>query len=77
MNNNPPTLALVRFPNLANVQVIMVFTINSILSYLGEPIRGTSGKELLKFVGTISKEDLEIMKQAIEEGCEQINESEW
>ena len=35
------------------------------------------GEKLLKLVGTISPEDLEIMKQAIEEGCEQINESEW
>lgn len=43
--------------------------LNSVLSFLGEPIRGTPGKELLKFVGTISKEDLEIMKQTIEEGC--------
>jgi hypothetical protein len=36
--------------------------LNSVLSFLEEPIRGTPGKELLKFVGTISKEDLEIMK---------------
>ena len=43
--------------------------LNSVLSFLGEPIRGTPAKELLKFVGTISKEDAEIMKQAIEEGC--------
>ncbi len=27
MNNNSSTLALARFPNLANVQVIVVFTI--------------------------------------------------
>ncbi len=27
------------------------------------------GEKLLKLVGTISKEDLEIMKQTIEEGC--------
>lgn len=43
--------------------------LNSILSFLGEPIRGISGKELLKFAGTISKEDAKIMKQTIEEGC--------
>ena len=28
MNNNPYTLALARFPNLANVKVIVDFTIN-------------------------------------------------
>ena len=43
--------------------------LNSVLSFLGEPIRGTQGKELLKFVGAIPKEDLKIMKQTIEEGC--------
>lgn len=35
------------------------------------------GEHLLKLVGTISKDDLEIMKKAIEEGCEQVDESEW
>jgi hypothetical protein len=43
--------------------------LNSVLSFLGEPIRGTPVTELLKFAGTISKEDAEIMKQTIEEGC--------
>ncbi len=32
---------------------------------------------LLKYAGTISKEDLEIMKEAIEEGCEKVDEEEW
>ena len=40
-----------------------------------EPPKQYPGKNLLQFVGTISKEDLEIMKQTIEEGCEQVNES--
>lgn len=43
-----------------------------ILELSGETPKGISGKELLRLVGTISKEDLEIMKQAIEEGCEQV-----
>ena len=43
--------------------------LNSVLSFLGEPIRGTPVTELLKFAGTISKEDTETMKQTIEEGC--------
>lgn len=38
---------------------------------------GVPGKELLKFAGTISKEDLKLMKEAIEEGCEQVYPSEW
>ncbi len=48
-----------------------------ILELSGESPKQYPGKNLLQFVGTISKEDLEIMKQAIEEGCEQIDESEW
>ena len=51
--------------------------LNSVLSFLGEPIRGTPGKELLKFAGLFPPEDLEQIKQAIEEDCGQIDESEW
>ncbi len=39
-------------------------------------LRGTPGQQLLKFVGTFSAEDLAIMKQAIDEGYEQINSKE-
>ena len=38
---------------------------------------GVPGKKLLRFVGTISEEDLEIMSQAIEEECEKIDWDEW
>ena len=51
--------------------------LNSVLSFLGEPIRGTSGKELLKFVGLFPPEDIEEIKRAIEEDCGQVDESEW
>ncbi len=51
--------------------------LNFILELSGEPPKQYPGKNLLQFVGTISPEDLEIMKQAIEEGGEQVNESEW
>jgi len=50
--------------------------LNSVLSFLGEPIRGTPGKELLKFVGLFPPEDLEQIKQAIEEDCKLIDESQ-
>jgi hypothetical protein len=39
--------------------------------------KGTPGMELLKFAGTISNEDAKEMIEAIEAGCEQIDESEW
>lgn len=47
------------------------------LELSGELSKRYPGEKLLKLVGTISPEDLEIMKQAIEEGCEQVDESEW
>lgn len=39
--------------------------------------KGTSGKSLLKFAGMISKEELQLMSAAIEEGCERIDTNEW
>ena len=47
------------------------------LELSGELSKRYPGKNLLQFAGTISKEDLEIMKQTIEEGCGQVDESEW
>lgn len=47
------------------------------LELSGEPPKQYPGKNLLQLVGTISKEDLEIMKQAIEEGCEQVYASKF
>lgn len=39
--------------------------------------KGTAGKKLLRFVGTIKSDDLKAMTQAIEENCERINSDEW
>ena len=44
--------------------------LNTVLSFLGEPVRGSSGKEMLKFVGLFPPEDLEQIKRAIKEDCE-------
>jgi hypothetical protein len=43
---------------------------------LAVPI-GTPGKELLRFAGAIELDDLNIMADAIQEGCEQVNRDEW
>ena len=74
---NPTTIQEItqRLDKLTPMQQKQV--LNSVLSFLGEPIRGTPGKELLKFVGLFPPEDLEQIKQAIEEDCGQIDESEW
>ena len=38
---------------------------------------GVPGKDLLIFAGAIEEDDLRIMAQAIEEGCEKVNLDEW
>jgi len=39
--------------------------------------QAASGQTLSKFEGTIAKEDLVLIAQAIDEGCEQVNPDEW
>jgi len=39
--------------------------------------RVVSGQQLLQFAGTIPKEDLTIMQEAIEKGCEHVDINEW
>jgi len=38
---------------------------------------GASGQSLLRFAGLIPPDDLELMRQAIDEGCEQVDWREW
>ena len=40
-------------------------------------IQGTPGQKLLKFAGSIQSDDLALMQNAIEEGCEQVDLDEW
>ncbi len=44
-----------------------------LLSLKISQIQGTSGKNLLKFSGAITKGDLEAMEKAIAEGCEKVD----
>ena len=39
--------------------------------------RGVPGQQLLSFAGTISPEDARLMREAIEQGCEQVDANEW
>jgi len=36
-----------------------------------------SGRALREFAGAIAKEDLALIAEAIDEGCEQVNPDEW
>jgi len=38
---------------------------------------GIPGKQLLRFVGTISLDDLQLMQQAVETGCGQVDLNGW
>lgn len=38
---------------------------------------GVPGQQLLRFAGAIPLDDLQLMHQAIEEGCEQVDANEW
>ena len=40
-------------------------------------IKGVPGKELLKFAGSIPKEDLQLMSEAIKQDCEKVDINEW
>jgi len=39
--------------------------------------RGVPGRQLLEFAGAIPLDDVELMRQAIEDGCEQVDVNEW
>ena len=39
--------------------------------------RGVPGKDLLKFAGSIEKDELKIMSRAVEEDCERVDADAW
>lgn len=40
-------------------------------------IRGTPGQQLLRFAGSIPSDDLQLMREAIEQDCERVDIDEW
>jgi hypothetical protein len=40
-------------------------------------VRGTPGSQLLRFAGSIPSEDLQLMREAIEQDCEWVDIDEW
>jgi hypothetical protein len=43
---------------------------------ISEP-RGLSGRQLLQFAGELTPEDSQLMRDAIEKGCEKVDPHEW
>ena len=39
--------------------------------------RGLPGRQLLQFAGDLTPEDAQLMRDAIEKGCEKIDSHEW
>ena len=39
--------------------------------------RGVAGQHLMQFAGALSPEDAQLMRTAIEQGCEQVDPNEW
>ena len=43
----------------------------------GTQIQGVPGRQLLRFAGSIPPDDVKLMRQAIEQDCEQVDIDEW
>jgi len=39
--------------------------------------RGVPGQQLLRFAGALPPDDVKLMREAIEQGCEQVDANEW
>lgn len=39
--------------------------------------RGVAGSQLLRFAGAIPISDIAIIRETIEQGCEQVDSNEW
>jgi len=46
-------------------------------SLTGEELSGVTGQSLLAFSGVIEKDDLKLMKEAIDRDCEKVSQDEW
>lgn len=46
-------------------------------SLVNAEVRGTPGQQLLRFAGSIPSDDLQLMREAIEQDCERVDIDEW
>jgi hypothetical protein len=51
-------------------------TLDYMYSLKGTDKQGVSGKNLLRFAGAIPEEELRLMEEAIESGCERVEANE-
>ena len=75
MNNNITTQVMQQLETLPENLQRQVLEFVQALQMLAR--RGIPGKQLLQFAGAIPPGDLELMRQAIDEECEQVDLDEW
>ena len=62
---------------LKNLHLLEKSQQNDVLSYVKMLLKKENKKQLLKFAGAFSAEDIQQMETAIEQGCEKIDRNEW
>lgn len=40
-------------------------------------VQGIPGRRLIRFAGSIPSDDIDLMREAIQQDCEQVDDSEW
>lgn len=56
---------------------LQIRVLDFVQTLLSAAPKGVEGKSLLRFEGTISKDDLQVMSKVIEEECEKVDINEW
>ena len=62
---------------LKNIHLLESAQQNAVLSYVKSLLKKDHKKQLLKFAGAFSSEDIKQMRTAIEHGCENVDRNEW
>ncbi len=62
---------------IRNIHLLEKGRQKSVLSYIKSLLKGSDNKNLLKFAGAFSPEDIKEMEEAISQGCENIDSNEW
>ncbi len=75
---NTPVLPQTIFEQIKELPEKQQYQVLSFIKSLKTaPLEGVPGKNLLKYAGAIPRDDVEIMRAAIEADCEQIDPNEW
>ena len=62
---------------IRNIHLLEKARQKTVLSYIKSLLKGNDTKNILKFAGVFSPEDIKEMEEAIGQGCENIDGNEW